>query len=369
MFTVGRDGAGGALTLRVDAASGPVRIVALAPGDDPVPSPGTTLAVGDVRILALPGLGGRTVALALGVRGRTVLWAPPTTDGRDRLAPSSLAALDGARLDAVVIDLFGAGDSRASELAALRRSGAVSPDCDVVAVGLDGAGRLRTSLAVRLLHWGVRSLGSGGRIGSRTAGRFDEQDDGRRPTPPQRTLILGPAASGKSALAEELLAAEPEVLYLATGAVADETTDPDWAARVERHRQRRPATWSTHESIGPAALAVLARPGPPVLLDSVGSWVTATLDACGAWTDTAGWGERWAGEVTGLVDAWRSTARRVVAVAEETGWGVVPQTASGRLFRDRLGEVTRLLADGSEQCLLVVAGRVLDLDPVAGDSW
>jgi adenosylcobinamide kinase/adenosylcobinamide-phosphate guanylyltransferase len=51
----------------------------------------------------------------------------------------------------------------------------------------------------------------------------------------------------------------------------------------------------------------------------------------------------------------------VVIVAEETGWGLVPPTAQGRLFRDQLGRLTQRVGKVAERVELVVAGYALDL--------
>jgi adenosylcobinamide kinase/adenosylcobinamide-phosphate guanylyltransferase len=48
-------------------------------------------------------------------------------------------------------------------------------------------------------------------------------------------------------------------------------------------------------------------------------------------------------------------------VSNEVGWGIVPVDASVRRYRDRLGVVNQLWAEASDQVLLVVAGRVVDL--------
>jgi adenosylcobinamide kinase/adenosylcobinamide-phosphate guanylyltransferase len=53
--------------------------------------------------------------------------------------------------------------------------------------------------------------------------------------------------------------------------------------------------------------------------------------------------------------------RRVVAVSDEVGLGVVPACASGRRFRDELGRLNQRLAAESEEVALVVAGRPLPL--------
>ena len=66
-----------------------------------------------------------------------------------------------------------------------------------------------------------------------------------------------------------------------------------------------------------------------------------------------------------VVAAWRQARRRVVAVGEEVGCGVVPAAAAVSAFRDVLGGLARRLAAESERVLLVVAGRVLELGPGA----
>ncbi len=365
------DRATAVLTVEDPEAPGtPVRLKGLSP--DQLPPPGRASANGAVRLLSLPGTDRRgrasTAAAVIGLRGRAVLWAPAGPDPEDTagLPPACLQALAGAGLDAVVLDLAGVdGPARlAADLAALRRAGATGPRCDVVALGADQQGDgVRPSLARRLLHWRVRPVGRSCDLGPDDADRH-------RLAAPERTLVLGPAASGKSAVAEDLLAAEPEVVYLATGPPPD-GGDPDWEDRVRRHRARRPQSWVTQES---GELDLLRRPGPALLLDSLGTWVTGALERSGAWqraechdgpaesSAEPGWRDAWQREVAALVSAWRGAARRVVAVSEETGWGVVPATGSGRLFRECLGEVNRLLASEGESCLLVVAGRVVELD-------
>jgi adenosylcobinamide kinase/adenosylcobinamide-phosphate guanylyltransferase len=51
----------------------------------------------------------------------------------------------------------------------------------------------------------------------------------------------------------------------------------------------------------------------------------------------------------------------VIVVSEQTGWGVVPPTAIGGLFRDRLGELEQQVMAIATTGWLVVAGRAIDL--------
>jgi adenosylcobinamide kinase/adenosylcobinamide-phosphate guanylyltransferase len=269
-----------------------------------------------------------------------VLWAPGGLRGAVPSAPVGVAVL-GPGPD---------GDlgTVARDLAVLRAADLLVPDARVALVGAthDSARGLRRRLLLRA--WGVSEPADGDVL------------PGPPPAPaPGRTLVIGGSASGKSALAEELLAASPRVTYLATGPVPDEQ-DGDWAARVHRHRERRPCHWRTVET---------ARPWEhlggvePVLLDSAGSWLAGALDRAGAWTGQDGWAAALEAEVAALVAAWRSRSAPAVAVTDEVGWGVVPATASGRLFRDRLGDLNARLARESDEVLVVVAGRVLAADP------
>ena len=64
-----------------------------------------------------------------------------------------------------------------------------------------------------------------------------------------KTLILGGVRSGKSFHAESLVVAATDVTYVAPGPPPDRELDPDWAARVEAHRERRPEHWRTVETV------------------------------------------------------------------------------------------------------------------------
>jgi adenosylcobinamide kinase/adenosylcobinamide-phosphate guanylyltransferase len=166
-----------------------------------------------------------------------------------------------------------------------------------------------------------------------------------------RVLVLGGSRSGKSAHAEALLADRPEVTYLATS-VPPAQDDADWAARIALHRARRRATWTTVETTAPSELLR----GGAILVDSITTWVAALMDETGVWSDEPGSAARLAGRCDALVNAWAMTPADVVAVSDEVGLGVVPETRSGRLFRDTLGEVNQRLAGTADEVWFVVAG-------------
>ena len=167
------------------------------------------------------------------------------------------------------------------------------------------------------------------------------------------TLVLGPTRSGKSRWAEHLAQQSGlPVTYLAT-VPRPSSEDQIWLARVEAHASRRPAHWSVLE-VDSALASALDCLGPPglALVDSLGTWVAAGLEL-----DTSAWQQSCAA----LVQSLSGCKVPVLLVSEQTGWGVVPVTAVGGLFRDRLGSLEQQLAPLCDAIWLVVAGRALNL--------
>jgi adenosylcobinamide kinase/adenosylcobinamide-phosphate guanylyltransferase len=177
---------------------------------------------------------------------------------------------------------------------------------------------------------------------------------------PFRVLVLGGARSGKSVTAERMLGHLDQVDYVACGRPADDT-DPSWAERLRLHRERRPAQWTTLETLdlegvlgGPGRSS--ARQAVPVLVDCLSTWLAGVMDECGLWAGRPGADKELGARVDGMLDAWRCTRRVVVAVSNEVGSGVVPGTASGIRFRDELGRLNALVAAECEQVWLCTAG-------------
>ncbi|MDN4161792.1 bifunctional adenosylcobinamide kinase/adenosylcobinamide-phosphate guanylyltransferase [Nocardioides abyssi] len=181
---------------------------------------------------------------------------------------------------------------------------------------------------------------------------------------PSRVLVTGGVRSGKSTHAERLLAGAAEVVYVAPGPVPS-ADDADWAARVAAHRDRRPAGWTTVETADLAA-ALLDAGGAAVLVDCVGTWLTAIIDGAGLWEAPADEVHRHVlAALEPVVAVVAAAPGPVVLVTNEVGLGVVPAHRSGRLFRDLLGTVNQRLGAACDEVHLVVAGRVVVLpDPL-----
>ena len=160
------------------------------------------------------------------------------------------------------------------------------------------------------------------------------------------TMVLGGASSGKSVVAERLVARHPKpVTYVATGLATDE----EMAARIRVHQARRPAWWRLVEVNGPELVSAVASLTGTVLLDSLGTWMASLYPSA---IDDAGL----------LCGALMCRDGDTVLVSDEVGLGVHPATELGRHFRDDLGRLNTAIADVADEVLLVVAGRILPLE-------
>ena len=169
------------------------------------------------------------------------------------------------------------------------------------------------------------------------------------------TLVLGGARSGKSAFAEGLVR-EAEMagkapLYVATYECLP--GDKEMALRVERHRKRRPLSWRTvEEPLRLDAALAGAEEGHIVLVDCLSVWVSNLLLA----GSEAGAEQAVEAGAAAFCRAVRSSPADVVAVSGETGWGVVPTSSLGRLYRDLLGLANQEAARHADEVWLVIAG-------------
>ncbi len=173
------------------------------------------------------------------------------------------------------------------------------------------------------------------------------------------TLVTGGMRSGKSRYAEHLLRDARNVTVVATG-TAPGVADPEWAARVARHREARPADWETLETLD--LVAMLDRAGDPVLIDCLADWVTGLLDGAELWDDLPAASRHVAAHRDALVDALGRTGRDVVLVTNEVGLGLPADSPSGRFLQEELGWLNAAVADVANHVRVLVAGRVIDLD-------
>ncbi|MEO5376013.1 MAG: bifunctional adenosylcobinamide kinase/adenosylcobinamide-phosphate guanylyltransferase [Alphaproteobacteria bacterium] len=161
------------------------------------------------------------------------------------------------------------------------------------------------------------------------------------------TLVLGGARSGKSAYAESLVTAHGGApLYLATA----EAGDGEMERRIALHQERRGPAWRTIEAPVDLGAALGRVPeGAPVLVDCLTLWLSNLMLA----------GREIDAEVDGLCAALANPSGPVVLVANEVGFGIVPDNALARAFRDHAGRLNQRVAALADRVVLVVAGLPL----------
>ena len=163
------------------------------------------------------------------------------------------------------------------------------------------------------------------------------------------TLVLGGAASGKSAFAEKLVSASGLArAYIATA----EAWDPEMQRKIARHQEARGPGWRTLEAPREVARTLGGiSPGEAVLLDCATLWLTNLM------LEDADLAAREAE----LFEALDACPAPVVVVSNEIGLGVVPDTPLGRRFREAQGGLNQRLAAKADLVVLVAAGLPLAL--------
>jgi adenosylcobinamide kinase/adenosylcobinamide-phosphate guanylyltransferase len=169
-------------------------------------------------------------------------------------------------------------------------------------------------------------------------------------TKPRTILVLGGARSGKSRHAQALAEAMTrQGCFIATA----QAWDDEMRDRIARHQADRDERWTTVEAplALPEALAEHARADRVVLVDCLTLWLTNLL--LGE-ADLAAAGEA-------LVAALADAPGPVVLVSNEVGFGIVPDNALARRFRDAQGTLNQRLARVCDATDLVVAGLPMRL--------
>ena len=170
-----------------------------------------------------------------------------------------------------------------------------------------------------------------------------------------RTLVLGGARSGKSRYAETLAQDSGlAVTYIATASAGD----AEMQARIQQHRDDRPAHWTTLEepqALG-AALRAQASVDRCVIVDCLTLWLSHLL--CG---DDAVYRR----ERADLLSTLPTLPGPVVLVSNETGLGIVPMGELTRRYIDEAGRLHQQLAAQCEAVVFCVAGLPMILKPSA----
>ena len=168
-------------------------------------------------------------------------------------------------------------------------------------------------------------------------------------------LIVGGANSGKSEWAEYLARqSQKPVVYIATAQKNEH--DGEWMQKIKIHQERRAKEWITVEC--PLFLSdsiECIKKSQCILIDSLGTYVANWLDA-----DEITWEK----EVLKVRSTLEKTNHEIIIVGEETGWGVVPAYELGRLFRSRLGKLSREIGSMADIVYLTLGGYAIDISKI-----
>ena len=161
------------------------------------------------------------------------------------------------------------------------------------------------------------------------------------------TLVLGGAASGKSAFAENLIfqTDRPRV-YVATS----QAWDDEMRQKIADHQTQRGPDWRTiEEPVDIAAALSGVAPHEAVLIDCATLWLTNVMLGdydLGTETDR-------------LMSALAGCPAPVVIVSNETGLGIIPDNKLARDFRNAQGRLNQTLAAQADAVVFVAAGLPL----------
>jgi len=164
------------------------------------------------------------------------------------------------------------------------------------------------------------------------------------------TFILGGARSGKSGFALQLTKGCIGVAFIATA----QARDLEMRQRIRRHQKTRPQNWRTFEEAQDLA-PLLKKISPKfkiVIIDCLTLWVSNLLLE----------GKKAAvieSEARQIMACLKKIKGRGILVANEVGWGIVPENKLARDFRDIAGRVNQIVAAASDEVFFMVAGLSL----------
>ena len=160
-------------------------------------------------------------------------------------------------------------------------------------------------------------------------------------------LVTGGARSGKSILAERMtLEIGTPAIYIATA----ESRDAEMADRIERHRARRGAEWTTVSEPLDLSDALTSSDGQgPRLVDCLTLWLSNLMLS----------GRDWEEETRSMLATLNDQISPVIFVTNEVGAGIVPENKLARDFRDAAGLMNQHVARACDELWFCVAGHSL----------
>lgn len=164
------------------------------------------------------------------------------------------------------------------------------------------------------------------------------------------TFIIGGARSGKSRFALQKASLQSiRKMYIATA----QPLDDEMRERIERHRQERSDEWMVSEE--PVNVASLIKDSHNkydiILIDCLTLWLSNLIQT----------GLDIEPEIESLIKALGDCQSSLFIVSNEVGFGIVPDNALSRRFRDMSGLLNQRVAEIADEVYLVTAGIPLKI--------
>lgn len=160
-------------------------------------------------------------------------------------------------------------------------------------------------------------------------------------------LITGGVRSGKSRYA--LAAAKPYArrAFVATAVALDE----EMTHRIRRHQAERRGKFATVEEPEDLAGALQSIPAGTgvAVIDCLTVWLGNLMHRHGA-------SRRAFPEMSAFLRALKSPPCDLIIVTNEVGFGIVPENAMARAFRDMAGTLNRRVAERATDVILMISG-------------
>ena len=163
-------------------------------------------------------------------------------------------------------------------------------------------------------------------------------------------LITGGARSGKSQMALQLASVHSPKIFLATA----EALDAEMDERIRKHRAERSNDWITVEEPVFLAKALEGYSSGTIVVDCITLWLSNLLMRSHDQQQIEA-------EVARVCEALQERASTTIVVTNEVGMGIVPEHASGRLFRDLAGTANQRIAHIADRVIFMVSGLPLYL--------
>lgn len=161
-------------------------------------------------------------------------------------------------------------------------------------------------------------------------------------------FVTGGCRSGKSSFALDYANRHfIKKVYLATSlALDDEMKD-----RIRRHQEQRGSDWVTVEEEKEISKAIssLSKGIDVVLIDCLTMWISNLLLANQGQ-------EQIFEELEYFIEIIKDSPQSIITVSNEVGYGVVPDNAISRIFRDVVGIANQRVAACSDTVVMTVAG-------------